>query len=75
MKKVVRYATLFRAPGPGAVPKDGLICCGYTRGTTPKGRLAWGWADYNRNLTEKEISDYELEYVYTLNSSEEMEHE
>lgn len=71
MKKVVRYATLFREPGPGAVPKDGLICCGYTRGITPKGFHAWGWADFDRELTEKEISDYELEYIHTLNLTEE----
>lgn len=71
MKQVFRYATLFREPGPGAVPWDGLICCGYTREKTPLGRLAWGWADYNRKLTDKEISEYELEYIYTLKISEE----
>lgn len=70
MKQVFRYATLFREPGPGAVPCDGLICCGYTREETPLGRLAWGWADYERKLTEKEVSDYELEFIYNLNVSE-----
>ena len=70
MKKIVRYATLFREPGPGAVPRDGLLCCGYTREETPNGYLAWGWADYDRTLTDEEVYKYELEHIYTLNISE-----
>lgn len=63
---VYRYATLFREPGPGAVPRDGLIDCGYTKGKTPSGRDCWGWVEYNRKLTEEEISQYELEYVIEI---------
>lgn len=70
MKQVFRYATLLREPGPGAVPKNGLICCGYTKGNTPKGRFAWGWADYERKLTDEEVSQYELEYIYNLKIAE-----
>lgn len=75
MKQVFRYATLFREPGPGAVPKEGLICCGYTKGITPKGHQACGWADYNRELTEKEIRDFELEYVHKMQIAEGSENE
>lgn len=67
---VYRYATLFREPGPGAVPKDGLLFCGYTRDKTPSGRLSWGFADYDRKLTEEEVKQYELEYVLNTNVAE-----
>lgn len=70
MKQIFRYATLFREPGPGAVPRDGLLCCGYTRDITPDGRLSWGWVDYNRELSPDEVSKYELEYIYCLNVAE-----
>jgi hypothetical protein len=60
---IYKYLTLYREPGPGAVPKRGLIECGYERETTPTGRTAWGWAKYNRELTADEIKDYELEFV------------
>lgn len=63
--KIYRYATLYREPGPGAIPREGLLECGYTRGTAPSGHHAWGWVDYNRQLTDKEIHDYELEYVHS----------
>ena len=67
----VRYATLMREPGPGAVPKQGLIECGYTKGYTPKGHYAYGWADYSRKLSEDEVNAYELEYVRTERTVEE----
>lgn len=60
---VARYAFLMRPPMPGAMPKQGLIECKDIQGTAPSGHRAWGWADYNRLLSEKEVSDYELEYV------------
>lgn len=60
---VVRYAFLMRPPMPGAMPREGLIECKEIHGIAPSGHRAWGWADYSRRLTEKEVQDYELEYV------------
>ena len=61
--KLYEYATLFREPGPGAVPTDGLLYCKYERFQTPSGYLTWGYAVYNRELTKEEIKNYELEYI------------
>lgn len=61
--KVYRYYTIFRPPGPGAVPSKGLVrVAGFDdRVHVPSQRLrVWGWAEYNRKLTEREISQYEL---------------
>lgn len=63
---VARYAFLMRPPMPGAMPREGLIECMEIRGSAPSGHSAWGWADYNRRLTDKEINDYELEYVMSF---------
>lgn len=67
---IARYATLLRPPGPGAVPCDGLIQCGYTEGYTPSRHHAWGWADYNRELTPEEVRHYDLEKLYATNCFE-----
>ena len=59
-----RYGTLMRPPGPGAVPREGLdfaIDGGFTNRET--GHYCWGTATYKRPLTDKEIADYELEYI------------
>jgi len=61
-----RYATLLRPPGPGAVPKDGIIEMGFNEGTAPSGHHAWGWVDYNRYLTDRELEDYDMEYVHSI---------
>lgn len=60
---IARYALLMRPPMPGAVPRNGLIECQEIRGVTPSGRAAWGWAEYNRLLSDQEIASYELEYM------------
>ena len=62
---VARYATLLRPPGPGAVPRDGLLQVREIEGTTPSGHHAWGWAEYNRRLTEEELRHYDMEYVHS----------
>ena len=59
--KRVRYLFLMRPPMPGAFPREGLQEIGYDEGFAPSGHHVWGWAEYNRELTEKEIRDYELE--------------
>lgn len=63
--EVYRYYCLMRPVGPGAVPRD----------FTDWGELdhtivipyidhgAWGWVEYERPLTEREIHDYELAYA------------
>ena len=62
MKIVYRYYTPDRPPMPGAVPRDGLdrIACYDTRQSVGSGISAYGYAEYTRPLTDKEISDYEL---------------
>ena len=61
----VRYALLMRPPVPGAVPRDGLLETKEIEGTAPSGHHAWGWAEYNRFLSEREKADYDLEYVHS----------
>lgn len=64
---IIRYSTLLRPPGPGAVPRDGLKDCGYTEHTTPSGHHAWGWAEYSRELTPEELHHYDMERTTTTN--------
>ena len=59
-----RYWTMQRPPMLGAIPKDGLIET-YAFPERQKvmelgGREAWGYALYDRELSEKELSDYEM---------------
>ena len=62
MKIVYRYYTPYRTPMPGAVPRDGLdrVWCYDTRQNVGNGISAYGYAEYIRPMTDKEISDYEL---------------
>lgn len=57
------YYTPHRPPAPGTIPKDGLLAV-FTYKTrkaiSEHCIMAWGHVEYNRPLTEKEISDYEL---------------
>lgn len=64
---IVRYATLMRPPMPGAIPREGLLQIKDIEGYTPTKHHAWGWAEYNRYLTEEEIRHYELEYIHSAN--------
>lgn len=57
----IRYGMLMRPPGPGAVPKKGLLDMGFDEGYAPSGHHVWGWAEYDRKLSDEELSDYELE--------------
>ena len=46
---------------PGAIHRDGLVnIADFDYPQSFNGISAWGWAEYNRPLTEKEIHDYEL---------------
>lgn len=57
------YRCLMRPPMPGAVPKDGLVECDFNERFTPRGKHYWGRVFYDRQLTEKEVADHELEYL------------
>jgi hypothetical protein len=52
-----------RPPQPGAIPRNGLQEIHDGEFVAPSGHHAWGWAEYNRRLTDAEISGYELEEI------------
>ncbi len=54
--KTYRYYTTQRPPGPGAVPAGAK----YVESYDSKIKGAWGYVDYDKPLTPKQISDYEL---------------
>ena len=59
--KVYRYYCQYRPPMPGAIPRDGLVnIASFDYKQSYNGVGCWGWAEYNRPLTENEIGDYEL---------------
>lgn len=61
MMKVYRYYCLHRPPTPGAIPRNGLVRIeDFDYKKSFNGISMWGWADYNRPLTDKEIYEYEL---------------
>ena len=59
----VRYRALMRPPGPGAVPRDGLVESRCIESISPSGHHVWGWVVYNRYLTDEEINHYDLEFA------------
>ena len=60
-KTVWRYYMPFRPPMPGAQPREGLDrVCSFDWPQSFDGVSAWGYAEYTRPLTDKEIRDYEL---------------
>lgn len=59
--KVYRYYCKNRPPMPGSIPRDGLKnIADFDYPQSFNGIGAWGWAEYNRELTDKETTDYEL---------------
>lgn len=66
MKIYYRYASLMRPAGLGAVPRDGLIAVEDCYGEAPSGHRMYSFADYDRRLTDEEITHYELEFCHTL---------
>ena len=63
LKPVYLYYCPMRPPTVGAVPRDGMEYAheyDSRRNVPVIGRAAWGYAVYSRELTEKEVSDYEL---------------
>lgn len=60
--KVYKYYTVKRPPDIGTVPKDFVDVKSYgeRKQVLQDGTQAWGEVIYNRKLTDKEVSDYEL---------------
>ena len=57
------YYSILRPVGIGTYPKGGLVEFGNydTRIFVPAiSRMAWGWLEYDRQLTDKEKSQYDL---------------
>ena len=61
-QRVYRYYCRYRPPMPGSIPRVGLVNVGaYDMPMSFDGiGNLWGYAEYNRILTDKEINDYEL---------------
>ena len=57
-----KYYLTQRGPGPGCQPKKSCITCDYgiKKYVEEIGCKAWGYAEYGKPLTKKEINDYEL---------------
>lgn len=64
--KLYRYATLMRPAGPGSVPREGLDRCQDSDGVTLSGHKIWSIVDYARQLSEKELYDYEMEFLHCI---------
>lgn len=59
--KVYRYYTRLRPPMPGAIPLNGVTnTATFDWKQSFNGVGCWGWAEYDHELTQKEIDDYEL---------------
>ena len=66
MRMIYIYSCKKRPPVPGAIPNEGLIETEeFEEGSTEQFKFngAWGTCTYDRKLTSKEVSDYELEYL------------
>lgn len=61
MKTLYRYYCPFRPPMPGAVPmKDLEHAVMWDWPQSFDGVSSWGYVEYTRCLTDKEVDDYEL---------------
>lgn len=67
--KLYYYGYLFRPPMPGSQPRNGLRDLYEQEVSLPCGRSLWGYAVYNRRLTEVEKSDYELIEIKLIGGS------
>ena len=62
MKTIVyRYYCKYRPPMPGSIPRQGLVrAYSYDYKQCIGGVGAWGFAEYDRELTADEVAQYEL---------------
>ena len=59
--KAYRYYCLYRPPMPGAIPRLGLLrIASYDYKQCIGGIGTWGFAEYDRPLTDAEVNQYEL---------------
>ena len=60
--KTCTYYYRLRPPSPGCQPKEGIIEFNFCK-IMINGREYWGSVDYNRQLTDKELFNYDLDYI------------
>lgn len=63
MKRFV-YGMRLRPAAPGCQPKDGLVQID-GRDAYCNGRRYWSLLTYDRELTDKECADYDLDLLWT----------
>jgi hypothetical protein len=61
MNKTYTYYCRLRPPGPGCQPR-GFISIDFNS-TKNNGREYWGSVTYDRQLTDDEIFNYDLDYI------------
>lgn len=59
---MIRYYLTQRPPAPGAIPAGARAVADYDEPAYIHsiGKTVHGWAEYDRELTDREIEDYEL---------------
>lgn len=57
-----KYYCIMRPPAPGTIPKGAIEIRMYNerRYIAEIERMAWGWVEYDRELSYEEIHSYEL---------------
>lgn len=60
--KTYRYYCLYRPPMPGTIPRGAIAIkdFGDKQRVEEIGRDAWGYAEFQRELTDHEVLDFEL---------------
>ena len=69
MMEEYHYLARMRPPGPGAVPREGLLYANCQERWIG-GQHYWGEAVYNRRLPKEEADHYELEELKRGNNRE-----
>jgi hypothetical protein len=59
-KQTYRYYLTQRPPAPGAIPRGSKNTVSFDTKQEVDGLEAWGYVEYDKPLTEQQISDYEL---------------
>ena len=64
--KIYRYGCPMRPPSVGSVTKLGLTAVrAFDKPDEECHNCRWGWVEYNRPLTAKEIAEHELIHLVT----------
>ena len=59
-KQLYRYYLTQRPPAPGAIPRGSKNTVSFDTKQEVDGLEVWGYVEYDKPLTEQQISDYEL---------------